>query len=138
MAYSGGIDFILDANQVLKIPRSTDLDFTNDGDTLTVKVRRFKGCWIAQDGNQFAVFARTAFAWTRKVGSLWFDVADRIDFKHCVVVGMGDDDGKEDPQKTYYILLVREKLSREGYERIGVGKVEAQFVSKASDAGKLW
>lgn len=138
MAYPGGIDFISDAKQRLMVPRSADLDFTDDGVTLTVKVRRFEDCQIGQDGKQFALFARTAFAWPRKVGSLWFDVADRIEFKHSVVVGMGDDNGKKDPRKTYYFLLVREKQGGEGYERLGVGKVEARYISKESDAGKLW
>jgi hypothetical protein len=156
MAYPGGVDFIPRATQRLMVPRSADLDFTDDGDTLTVKVRRFKDCriasenvrsalawtrkvadWIGQDGKQFAIFAETAFAWTKKVGSLWFDVLDSIELKHCVVVGMGDD-GIEDSRKTYYFLLVREKQAGEGYERLGVGKVEARYVSKESNAGKLW
>ncbi|KAH7146694.1 heterokaryon incompatibility protein-domain-containing protein [Dactylonectria estremocensis] len=123
MSYPGGIDFISDAKQRLMVPRSADLDFTDDVDTLTVKVRRFRDCRIGQDGKQF--FARTAFSWTRKVGSLWLDVADRIEFKHCVVVGMDDEYRKEESRKTYYILVVREKQGGEGYERLGVGKVEA-------------
>ncbi|KAM5359226.1 hypothetical protein ACJZ2D_014653 [Fusarium nematophilum] len=152
MAYPGGIDFISDAKQSLMVPRSADLDLPDDDVTLTVKVRQFKDCrigqdvfsraafawtrkvgslWfdvadrIGQDGNQFAIFARTAFALPRKVGSLWFDVAECTEFKHCVVVGMGDN-GKKDPRKTYYFLLVRETQGRGGYERLGVGKVEAR------------
>lgn len=120
------------------VPRSADLDFTDDADTLTVNVRRFKDCGIGQDGKQCAIFATTGFAWTRKVGSLWFDVADRVEFSHCVVVGMDEEHKKEDPQKTYYILIVREKLSEGGYERVGVGKVEAGYVSWECDTGKLW
>ncbi|KAJ3453667.1 hypothetical protein MRS44_017914 [Fusarium solani] len=122
----------------LMVLRSADLEFTNNGDTLTVTVRRFKDCRIGQDGKQFAIFATSTFASPRKVGSLWFDVADRIEFKHCVIVGMDEDHQKEDPWKTYYFLLVRERQGGEGFERLGVGKVEAQYVSKASDAGKLW
>jgi hypothetical protein len=133
MAYPGGIDFISDAKKSLKVPRSVDLDFADHGRALVVKVRQFENCRMKQEGKDHAVFDALG-----KVGSLWFDVTDRIAFKHCVVIGMDDYDGKEDPRKTYYFLLVREKLSREGYERIGVGKAEAQYVSKASDAGKLW
>lgn len=55
---------------------------------------------------------------------------------HCVVAGMRDD-AKEDPQKTYYILVVRENQQKKGFERLGVGKVEALYVSKESDTGKL-
>ncbi|KAF4333927.1 heterokaryon incompatibility [Fusarium beomiforme] len=127
MAYPGAIDFILDAKQRIMVPRSEDLDFADDGDTLIVKVRRFTDCRIGQDEKRFAIFARTIFAWTRKVGSLWFDVADRIELKYCVVIGMGDDIGKTDPRKTYYFILVREKQGERGYERVGVGKVEAQL-----------
>ncbi|KAJ4168292.1 hypothetical protein NW754_013626 [Fusarium falciforme] len=137
MAYPGGIDFISDLRQTLKVPHSADLDFSNDGYTLTVKVRRFNDCQIGQDGNRFAIFAGTASASPRKVGSLWFDVADTTEFKHCVVVGMGDDNEKTDPQKTYFVLVVRQKQG-EGYERLGVGKVEAQYVSRECVAGKLW
>ncbi|WAO97154.1 HET domain-containing protein [Fusarium falciforme] len=164
MAYPGGIDFISDTQKRLMVPPSAYLDFTDDEDTLTVQVRRFKDCRIAsrnartafawtrkvgfswfdladrigQDGKQYAIFASNVFAWTRKVGSLWFDVADRIEFKQCVVVGMGDDDGRKDPQKTYYFILVREKQDGEGYERLGVGKVEGRYVSRECDAAKLW
>ncbi|RYC78669.1 hypothetical protein BFJ63_vAg18458 [Fusarium oxysporum f. sp. narcissi] len=138
MAYPGGIDFISDVTQRLMVLRSADLEFTDNGDTLTVTVRRFKDCRIGQDGKQFAIFARSTFASPRKVGSLWFDVADRIEFKHCVIVGMDEDHQKEDPWKTYYFLLVREKQGGEGYERLGVGMVEARYVSKECDAGKLW
>ncbi|EXK23779.1 hypothetical protein FOMG_19461 [Fusarium oxysporum f. sp. melonis 26406] len=138
MAYPGGIDFISDVTQRLMVLRSADLEFTDNGDTLTVTVRRFKDCRIGQDGKQFAIFARSTFASPRKVGSLWFDLADRIEFKHCVIVGMDEDHQKEDPWKTYYFLLVREKQGGEGYERLGVGKVEARYVSKECDAGKLW
>jgi hypothetical protein len=138
MAYPGAIDFITDAKQRLMVPRSADLDFTEDGKALNVKVRQFKDCRIFQYGKQCRIFDRTAFAWIRKVGSLWFDAADRIVFKYCVVVGVGDDYEKEESRKTYYILVVREKLGGGGYERVGVGKVEARYVSRECDAAKLW
>ncbi|EXA31830.1 hypothetical protein FOVG_16888 [Fusarium oxysporum f. sp. pisi HDV247] len=138
MAYAGGIEFISDATQRLMVPRSADLDFANDGDTLAVKVRQFKDCWIGQDRKKFVIFAPTPSALTRKVGSLWFDVADKIEFRYCVVVGMGEEGQEEESCKTYYILVVREKQGGEGYERLGVGKVEARYVSKDRDTGKLW
>ena len=65
-------------------------------------------------------------------------MADRIKFKHYVIISIGDDDEKIDPRKTYYFLLVREKQGRGGYKRLRVGKVEARYISKESDAGKLW
>ncbi|KAJ3454382.1 hypothetical protein MRS44_018276 [Fusarium solani] len=126
MAYPGGIDFISDADKKLMVPRSADLDFTDDGKALNVNVRRFRDCQIGQDGKQFAIFASTPSALAGTVGFLWFDVADRIEFQRCVVVGMGKGPRKEESRKTYYILVVREKLGGAGYERVGVGTVEAQ------------
>jgi len=53
-----------------------------------------------------------------------------------VVVGMRKGQEK-DPQKTYYILVVREKPLEKEYERLGVGEVEAHYILKKSDTGKL-
>ncbi|KAF7502887.1 hypothetical protein GJ744_004956 [Endocarpon pusillum] len=47
------------------------------------------------------------------------------------------DDAKEDAYKTYYILTVRGNQQKNGYERLGVGEVEALYVSMESDTGKL-
>ncbi|CAI6091565.1 unnamed protein product [Clonostachys chloroleuca] len=121
MAYSGGIDFISDVKQRLMIPEFAELDFADDSEALAVKIRRFENCRIDQDRKQFTVFARSRSGPTREVGSLWFDVTDRIDFRHCVIVGM-----VKDTQETYYILVVQEEASGGGYERLGVGKVEAR------------
>ncbi|KAK4096474.1 HET-domain-containing protein, partial [Parathielavia hyrcaniae] len=112
MAYPGGIDFILDATRGLLVPCSEDLGF-----------------------EERAIFDRT-----EKVGSLWFDVADHIQFQDCfcVVVSMGKDDKKEDSRKTYNVLIIRQKVGGRGYERVGVGKVEAHYVSIYCDAGMLW
>ena len=63
-------------------------------------------------------------------------MATKIEFRHCVIVGMLKDQ-EGDPQKTYYILVVREKPLEKEYERLAVGKVEARYVSKESDTGKL-
>ncbi|KAK4033909.1 heterokaryon incompatibility protein-domain-containing protein [Parachaetomium inaequale] len=137
MAYSGGIDFISDAKkQDLVVPRLEDLGFANNGQALSVKVKKFCGnCRMEQKEGEHAIFDGT-----EKVGSLWFDVADHIQFEdcNCVVVSMDSWDQKEDPRKTYHILMIREKAGGVGYKRVGVGKVEAQYVSIDCEAGMLW
>lgn len=89
MAYPGGIDFILDANRGLKVPRAVDLGFIKDGKALIVKVRKFSGDFRMEDkGEEYATADET-----KQVGSMWFDVADHIRLKdcNCVVVSMVGD-----------------------------------------------
>ena len=136
MAYPGGIGFIADATKEHKIPRRMDLDFTEDGEALNVKVRKFGGdCRMEDKGEDHAIVDGT-----RQVGSLSFDVADQIQLKdcNCVVVSMVRDYWKEDARKTYHILVIGEKAEGGGYERVGVGKVEAQYVSRECVPGTLW
>ncbi|RSL83472.1 hypothetical protein CEP52_016707 [Fusarium oligoseptatum] len=136
MAYSGGIDFFTDGRRELKIPRSADLDLSDDADddgkALNVKVRQFENCRLEQEGTEHAIFDAAG-----QVGSLWFDLAGRHEFRHCVVVGMTSDQSKQDHEKTYYVLMVREKQDGGEYERVGVGKVEAAYVSTRCEDGKL-
>ncbi|KAK4235299.1 heterokaryon incompatibility protein-domain-containing protein [Achaetomium macrosporum] len=136
MAYSGGIDFVSDAMLNFMVPCFEDLGFAKDGQALSVKVRKFHGnCRMEEKEEEHAIFDGT-----EKVGSLWFDVAGQIQFENCncVVVGIREDDEKEDAWKTYHILMIREKAGGGGYERVGVGKVEARYVSIDCDAGMLW
>ncbi|KAK3324915.1 heterokaryon incompatibility protein-domain-containing protein [Apodospora peruviana] len=146
MAYPGGIDFILQADWHCKIPRAVDLGFIQDGEALNIKVRKFGGnCRMEKKGEEYIIFGGT-----EEVGSLWFDVVEQVEFKYCVVVSMVWDD-KEDARKTHHILVIRkaggEKENAGGetenavggeYEKVGVGKVEAQYVSIGCDAGILW
>ncbi|KAK3347057.1 heterokaryon incompatibility protein-domain-containing protein [Lasiosphaeria hispida] len=134
MAYSGGVHFISGMQENLLVPRFAELDFTNSATALRVKVRQFcEKCRMGKNGEE-----HTIVDGIEKVGSLWFDVADQVEFKHCVVVGMGEYDEKEDLQKIYYVLMIREKAGGRKYERLGVGKVEAQYVSTGCEAGTLW
>lgn len=62
----------------------------------------------------------------------------RVKLKHYVVVGMGKGE-IEELQKTYYVIIVRDKEEGgERYERLGVGKVRARYVSIDCEAGTLW
>jgi hypothetical protein len=136
MAYPGGIGFVADAMKYHRVPRHMDLGFTQDGEALNVKVRMFGGdCRMEDKGEEHAIFDGA-----RQVGSLSFDVADQIQLQdcNCVVVSMVDDYGKRDARKNYYVLVIGKKAGGGGYERVGVGKVEAQHVSRECVAGTLW
>ena len=113
------------------VPDSKDLQFDTDQKVLIVKVRQFKNCRMKQEEKEHTIFANLG-----KVGSLWFDMGADTQFKHCVIVGMRKDK-KEDPQKTYYILVVQKKPLVKRYKRLGVGEVKAPYVSGESDTGKL-
>ncbi|KAK0638916.1 heterokaryon incompatibility protein-domain-containing protein [Cercophora newfieldiana] len=130
MAYSRGIDFISDPTLV--VPPHTDLCFHNNKPALIVKVRQFANCRIEQEGERYAIVADTG----KMVGTLWFD-RGYIEFRHCVVIGMRKDN-MDDARKTYYILVVRGKGPGQGYERLGVGEVEARYVSKKCNREELW
>ncbi|KAK3391247.1 heterokaryon incompatibility protein-domain-containing protein [Podospora didyma] len=135
MAYSGGIEFIADSTQVLMVPRRVDLGFNKDGEALNVQVRKFGGnCRVEDKGEEHAIVDGT-----EQVGSLWLDVADQIRLEDCscVVVSIARDK-KEDARKTCHVLVIWEKAGGGGYERVGVGKVEAQYVSSDCVAGTLW
>lgn len=129
MAYYGGIDFI--TNSSLMVPHIEDLRFDADRETLIVKVRQFENCRMKQEEKEHAIYADSG-----RVGSLWFDIGVENPFKHCVVIGMRDDK-KENPQKTYYILVIQEESPNKRYKRLGVGEVEACYISKESFAGKV-
>ncbi|KAH7137057.1 heterokaryon incompatibility protein-domain-containing protein [Dactylonectria estremocensis] len=130
MAYFGGIHFL--SNSKLKVPPRADLDFSSVDGALIVQVRQFEHCRMEREGEIHAIFADT-----KRVGSLWFDMAANIEFGHCVVVGMREKK-KGDPQKTYCVLVVRRKQSGQEHERLGVGEVEARYVSRNCNAGTLW
>jgi len=60
------------------------------------------------------------------------DVVDYIRLKdcNCVVVGIVGDKEKEGALQTYYVLIIREKAEGRGYKRVGVGKMEARYISR--------
>jgi hypothetical protein len=99
---------------------------------LLIQVRTFQNCRIEQQGSQHSVFDTES----EEVGVLWFDVKTDPHFQHCVVIGM-EVDRKEHPHKTYYILATRELSSKNMYERVGVGKIKARYVSREAREGKL-
>ena len=129
MAYPGGIDFV--SNSGLMVPDPEDLRFGADQEALIVKVRQLKNCQLEPKGKVCAILAGPENA-----GSLWFDMETNNQSEHCVVVGMRKDT-KKDTEKTYYILVVLKEPRGNEYKRLGVGEVQACYVSKESDPGTL-
>jgi hypothetical protein len=82
------------------VPGSKGLRFDTDREALVVEIRQFENCQMEQEEKEHAIVANLG-----RAGSLWFDVVTKVEFRHCVVVGMREGQGK-DPQKTYYILAV--------------------------------
>jgi len=118
------------------VPRLVDLDFNYRKEALNVKARKFSGDFRIEDkGEEHAIFDGT-----EQVGSLWYDIADHIRLEdcNCVVVSMVRDERKLDHRRTYHVLVIRERAEGGGYERVGAGKVEAQYVSRDCVARTLW
>ncbi|KAK4222391.1 heterokaryon incompatibility protein-domain-containing protein [Podospora fimiseda] len=139
MAYSGGIDFILKPTDQFLVPRRDDLYFAHDGRALNIKVRNFgEGCLAEKRGAEYIILNGT-----EEVGSLRLDMANlmQLDNCNCVVVGTVGNI-QEDARKDYYILVIRDKhgdiRQDKRYERVGVGKVQARFVSIDCTLGTLW
>ncbi|KAI8711915.1 HET domain-containing protein [Fusarium sp. LHS14.1] len=136
MAYDGSIDFIINYHYEMGIPRDADLGFTPDGKRLNVRIWQFENCQLGENEgcNEYAVYAGN-----KKIGSLWFDMEDHIEFKHCVVVGAGN----RGPEKTLYVLVVQEEPGRERYKRLGAGTLTDGsllvdgYVSMRSEPGRL-
>lgn len=129
MAYPGRIDFV--SNSRLMVPDPEDLRFGAGQGALIVKVRRFKNCRLKPKGKVCAILAGL-----KSVGSLWFDMETNNQSEYCVVVGMREDT-KKDPEKTYYILVVLKEPRDNEYKRLGVGEIQACYVSRESDPGTL-
>ncbi|KAK4158789.1 heterokaryon incompatibility protein-domain-containing protein [Cladorrhinum sp. PSN259] len=136
MAYSGGIDFILEPTVRFLVPRRNDLDFADDGRALNVKVRNFGASCRAEKKEEKYVILNG----TEEVGSLWFDMADQVQFKDCNCVVIGTlRDGKEDARKDYYVIVIWKISGRHRrYKRVGVGMLEAQYISRDCISGRLF
>lgn len=62
-------------------------------------------------------------------GWIQYNVEDSTDIhlQRCVVVGRGHTAKRE---VEYYVLVVRPTYLKEEYERIGVGMVQAEYISR--------
>ncbi|RSM07726.1 hypothetical protein CDV31_008506 [Fusarium ambrosium] len=131
MAYDGSIEFIIMYQYELRIPRDTDLGFSQEGKELNVKIRRFENCQLGKVKRSGGYSVCDA---DEKIGTLWFDMKHQIEFKHCVVVGAGD---RRPGEKKHYVLVVREESGGERCRRLGVGILDDGYVSVESKSGRL-
>lgn len=131
MFYDGSIEFL--TYSLLKVPKYEILSFGSN-QAIKIGVRQFEYCHMDQEHENLKILADTT-----EVGFICFDLnfAARNESRNCVVVGIRNDDDNEDPDKEYYILVVREKSGEGEYERLGVGRVQARYVSNESRSGIL-
>lgn len=124
MAYDGGIRFLDDEEVPFRnVHWITNLRFDEHCNyALIADVGRFQDCRMEIDGNRYAVFdlSRTDRGWVR------YDVEDGKDLleEHCVVVGSTQDSWH------YYILVVRPTRVDGEYERVGIGKVQRNYLGR--------
>ncbi|GKZ27648.1 hypothetical protein AbraCBS73388_005175, partial [Aspergillus brasiliensis] len=140
MLYNGKIDFL--TKRDLKVPGGQSLGFDDSESGINIEVRQFEGCYTGERDGEHIIFTCTKKVEVTKeveVGILHFDTnsAAKVKSRDCVVIGVSQDDDKDDPNKEYYILAVQKTSGEEEYERLGVGRVRACYVSKGSTSGKL-
>ncbi|RAK94781.1 HET domain-containing protein [Aspergillus ibericus CBS 121593] len=130
MAYNGRVDFMT----VSPLRVSRRLRFAHDH--LEVEIRTFavemlKNCEMRKDKEYYTVIAGQ-----KEVGSFYFDT-DKTLFESCVVIGIDKEDRDDVSDKIYYILIVDKCWGQGCYRRLGVGKIQARYVSEENGDGKL-
>lgn len=146
MLYNGKIDFLTQSD--LQVPRHQSLSFDNSERSINIEVRQLEDCYTRERDGEHIIFTKTKKVEVTteveatkevEVGVLHFDMgsAAEVESRNCVVIALSRDDDKDDPNKEYYILAVQRTLGEEEYERLGVGRVRACYVSKGSTSGKL-
>ncbi|VUC31483.1 unnamed protein product, partial [Clonostachys rosea] len=136
MAYDGSIEFIDKFRYKLRIPQATDLEFAQDGKELKVKIRKFQNCRLEENmrDNEFTV--KTVDGTTEKVGSMWYDMMDQIEFNSCVVAGVDGTGSAVNDQKRYFVIMVQQ-MPGGGYRRLGAGEVDDGYLSTKGEFGRL-
>ncbi|RDH26218.1 heterokaryon incompatibility protein-domain-containing protein [Aspergillus welwitschiae] len=130
------------------VPRHQSLSFDNSERGINIEVRQLEDCYTRERDGEHIIFTKTKKVEVTteveatkevEVGILHFDMgsAAEVESRNCVVIAMSQDDDKDDPNKEYYILAVQRTSGKEEYERLGVGRVRACYVSKGSIPGKL-
>ena len=141
MAYSGGIDFLIQPSDFwitfefldIIVPRPEDLDFAEHGRALDVKFRSFSaGCRVESKEGKYLILKEM-----EEIGYLWVDMADQIEFEDCNCVVVGAEVNRKGIP-TYCIIVTQKNGPLGRYERVGVGKVLGQYVSKDCISEKLW
>ena len=113
-----------------------DIQYDDWKDELRVQVRSLRNCKVKKEERRYWILNRLS----ERIGEVWFDKTDSQS-KHCIIVGM-EDDAEADADKTYWILVIKRRKaskdrSRSCFNRVGIGKVKALYVSKQGWDGKL-
>ncbi|RDH22700.1 HET-domain-containing protein [Aspergillus niger ATCC 13496] len=132
MFYNGKVDFL--TRSTLLVPQFQSLNFDDSMRSINIEVREFEYHHMSRRDREYIIYADTG-----EIGSLYFDMdsAAEIEPRNCVVIAMSQYDNEDDSNKEYYILAVQKTSGEEEYERLGVGRVRAGYVSKGSTSGKL-
>ncbi|PMD51074.1 HET-domain-containing protein [Hyaloscypha bicolor E] len=119
----------------MELPATGDLRFDTEQErVLLVQVRAFQNYTMVQKDSEYTILDKDSVI----VGGLSFDIPTYIHFQHCVVIGMQWTPAQvEDTEKTYHILLVRKIRFENQYERVGLGEIEAHYVSEDCWKGEL-
>ncbi|PYH50611.1 uncharacterized protein BO96DRAFT_439724 [Aspergillus niger CBS 101883] len=140
MLYNSKINFLIKLN--LMVPSEQSLSFDDSGRGINIEVRQFEECYTRERDGEHIIFTKTKKVEVTKeveVGILHFDMgsAAEVESRNCVVIAVSQNDNNDDPNKEYYVLAVQKTSKEEEYERLGVGRVRAGYVSKGSTSGKL-
>ncbi|KAI2883409.1 hypothetical protein CBS76997_11404 [Aspergillus niger] len=140
MLYNGKIDFLTKSN--LMVPSEQSLSFDSSGRGINIEVRQLEDCYTRERDGEHIIFTKTKRVEVMKeveVGILHLDKgsAAEVESRNYVVIAVSQDDNEDDPNKEYYVLAVQKSSKEEEYERLGVGRVRACYVSKGSISGKL-
>ena len=114
----------------LLVADDATLRFDAEGKALAVKFRSFQNCTVEHSTG--AVLN----AESRTMGTWWFDTTLDPELKQNVVVVGVEVQNTRDLDKTCWVL-VTQKCSEDQYRRVGLGKIEARYISEEGHEGRL-
>lgn len=106
------------------------LRFSAEEKALVVKFRSFQNCTV-EHGTGAVLIAES-----RIMGTWWFETTLDPKLKQNVVVVGVEVQKRRDLDKTCWVL-VTQKSSEDQYRRVGIGKIEARYISEEGHEGRL-
>jgi hypothetical protein len=119
MAYNGGVKYVDIPFFSAAWMKTLQFDEMREN-ALVAEIGRFWNCRIKREATQCAILDSEG----TKTGWLQYDVEGDVDIHlhRCVIVGKR--------LREYYILVIKPRVMKEEYERVGVGMVHANCVSR--------
>ena len=114
----------------LLVADDATLRFDTEEKAIVVKFRSFQNCTV-EHGTGAVLNAES-----RIMGTWWFETTLDPELKQNVVVVGMEDDKIRDLDKTCWVL-VTQKSSEDQYRRVGLGKIEARYISEEGHEGRL-